>query len=155
MKRLSFAGIALACALLGTDPAHAASINGMQQVVVCDPTTNQGQNCVKPNSDGSISTSAGGVTSYSTTDKGGTIATGGTAQAAIASNASRKIWCIQNDPAATENLSVRLNGTASATAGIILQAGVQACSAPGALDTAAVSVFGATTGHRFFGFEGQ
>lgn len=96
-----------------------------------------------------------GIATYSTTDKGGTITTGGTAQNAIASNASRKMWCIQNDPSATEILSVRLNGTASATAGTILQAGQQACSAPGYIDTAAVSVFGATTGHRFFGFEGQ
>lgn len=155
MKRLSLAGFVLAAAFLSCAPTHAASINGMQQVDVCDPTTNQGQNCLKPNADGSINTAAGGTTSYSTTDKGGTITLGGTAQPAIASNASRKIFCIQNDPAATEVLSVRLNGTASATSGTILSAGQQACSQPGSLDTSAVSVFAATTGHRFFGFEGQ
>lgn len=96
-----------------------------------------------------------GIATYSTTDKGGTITSGGVAQSAIASNASRKSWCVQNDPAATEILSVRLNGTASATTGTILQPGYQACSQPGLLDTAAVSVFAATTGHRWFGFEGQ
>lgn len=95
------------------------------------------------------------VSVYGTTDKGGTITTGGTAQNAIASNIYRKIWCIQNDPDASEVLSVRLGGTASATSGIILQAGQQACSAPGSLDTGAVSVYAATTGHRWFGFEGQ
>jgi hypothetical protein len=126
-----------------------------QRVGVCDPTAYSAGNCLKPNADGSINTSAGGTTSYSTTDKGTTVTAGGTAQAAIASNASRKAWCIQNDPAATETLSVRLNGTASATTGTILQAGQQACNQAGVLDTAAVSVFAATTGHRFFGFEGQ
>lgn len=96
-----------------------------------------------------------GPISYSTTDKGGTITTGGTAQAAIASNVARKAYCIQNDPAATEILSVRLNGTASATSGTILSAGKQACSQAGFIDTSAVSVFAATTGHRWFGYEGQ
>jgi hypothetical protein len=99
--------------------------------------------------------SSGGVVTYTTTDKGATITSGGTAQAAIALNASRKIWCIQNDPAATEVLNVRLNGTASANTGTKLLAGQQACNAPGGTDTSAVSVFAATTGHRFFGFEGQ
>lgn len=96
-----------------------------------------------------------GVGTYTATDKGGTVTTGGIAQNAIASNASRKIWCIQNDPSATEILSVRSNGTASATAGTILQAGAQACTPSGQTDTAAISVFAATTGHRWFGFEGQ
>lgn len=155
MKRLSLAGFVLATAFVACAPAHAGSINGMQQGAVCDPTTNQGNNCLKPNADGSLNTSAGGTTSYSTTDKGGTIASGGTAQTAIASNVSRKAWCIQNDPAATENLNVRLNGSASATTGTILAAGHQACNQPGVLDTSAVSVFAATTSHRWFGFEGQ
>lgn len=96
-----------------------------------------------------------GPLAYTTTDKGGTVTTGGTAQAAIAANSNRKAWCIQNDPAATENMSVRVNGTASATTGTIVTPGNQACNLPGALDTAAVSVFAATTGHRWFGYEGQ
>jgi hypothetical protein len=95
------------------------------------------------------------LSSYSTTDKGGTISVGGTPQTAIAANTLRKIWCIQNDPSATEVLSVRVGGVASATAGIILAVGAQACSIPGVLDTGAVSVYAATGGHRWFGFEGQ
>lgn len=98
---------------------------------------------------------AGGVSTYSTTDKGGTLTAGNVAQNAIASNASRKAWCIQNDPAATEALFVRVNGTAGTGAGIALSPGAQACNSPGSIDTAAVSVFAATTGHRWFGFEGQ
>jgi hypothetical protein len=98
---------------------------------------------------------ASGISTYSTTDKGGTLTAGNVAQNAIASNASRKAWCIQNDPTATETLFVRVNGTAGTTAGIALAPGGQACNAPGSIDTAAVSVFAATTGHRWYGFEGQ
>lgn len=134
------------------DAAYAQDVT--QRIGVCDPTQYSAHSCLKPNADGSINTSVGGTTSYTTTDKGSTITSGGVAQTAIASNASRKIWCIQNDPANSETLYVRLGGTASATAGIALQAGVQACG-QGTLDTAAVSVFAATTSHRFFGFEGQ
>jgi hypothetical protein len=100
---------------------------------------------------GSAATS---VVTYTTTDKGGTLTTGGTAQTAIASNASRKIWCIQNDPNANEMLFVRVNGTASLTTGVGLPAGQEACSTT-IVDTSAVSVIAATTGHRWFGFEGQ
>jgi hypothetical protein len=90
-----------------------------------------------------------------TTDRGGTLTSGGVAQNAIASNASRKTWCIQNDPAATETLYVRSNGTASATTGVALVAGAQACNQPGTVDTSAVSVYAATTSHRWFGSEAQ
>lgn len=159
MKRLGLAGFVLALAFYPLACAEAGTVNGTQQVYVCDATTNSQLNCLKPNADGSInvtgSFSAGGVSTYTTTDKGGTLTSGGAAQAAIASNASRKIWCIQNDPSASEILSVRVNGTASATTGTILQAGQQACNSAGSLDTTAVSVFAATTGHRWFGFEGQ
>ena len=93
--------------------------------------------------------------SVTTTDKAGTITTGGTAQNAIASNVSRRGWCIQNPSTATESLYVRLNGTASATTGMELAAGAQACNAPGQIDTSAVSVFAATTSHAFKGFEVQ
>jgi hypothetical protein len=93
--------------------------------------------------------------SVSTTDKAGTLTSGGTAQNAIASNASRKGWCIMNDPLASETLYVRANGTASATTGIPLGAGVQACSSPSLIDTAAISVYAATTSHRWYGFEVQ
>lgn len=90
-----------------------------------------------------------------TTDKSGTITAGGTAQVAIASNASRRAWCIQNDPAATEPLYVRVNGTAASGIGAALSPGDQACSSGNIVDTAGVSVFAATTGHVFEGFEKQ
>lgn len=96
-----------------------------------------------------------GVFYYHTTDKGGTLTTGGVAQNAIAYNGYRQIWCIQNDPEEEEVLMVRLGGTASATAGIALSPGQQACSAPNYSDRSAVSVYAATTGHRWFGFEGE
>jgi hypothetical protein len=90
-----------------------------------------------------------------TTDKSGAITTGGTAQAAIAANTSRKAWCIQNDPAATETLWVRVNGTAAANVGTGLSPGAQVCNPPGMIDTAAVSVFAATTAHKWSGSEQQ
>lgn len=92
-----------------------------------------------------------------TTDRGGTITSGGAAQNAMASNSSRKGWCITNDPAvaAGEILYVRANGTASATAGTPVMPGGQVCNGPLLTDTAAISVFAATTGHRWFGFEVQ
>lgn len=99
--------------------------------------------------------SAPAFAGYRTTDKGGTLTAGGVAQNAIASNTQRQIWCLQNDPAETEVLMVRVGGTASATTGIALDPGAQACGTPGDLDTGAVSVFAATTGHRWFAFEGE
>lgn len=90
-----------------------------------------------------------------TTDKSGTITTGGVAQTAIALNAPRKGWCIQNPPTATENLSVRVGGTASATTGTMLSPGQQACNQAALTDTAAISIFAATTGHVYTGFELQ
>lgn len=115
---------------------------------------------LKVNSDGSLNISGSGSTSpaplaVTTTDKSGTVTLGGTAQAAIALNASRKAYCVQNPPTATEVLTVRVNGTASATTGVILSAGSQACSLPGLIDTAAVSVFAATTAHAFTAWEAQ
>lgn len=87
------------------------------------------------------------------TDKGGTIAVGGTAQNAVASNASRKGgWC-QNPVNATEDLYVSFTG--SATVG---GAGNQADLAPGqsvgfyqngTIIQTAVSVNAATGTHRF------
>lgn len=95
------------------------------------------------------------LATYNTTDKYGTITTGGTAQTAIAANPYRRIWCIQNDPSETENLTVRLSGTASTTSGTVLTPGAQACSTPDNVDRGIVSVLAATTGHKFRGFEGE
>lgn len=100
----------------------------------------------------STNTAPIGVT---TTDKAGSISSGGVAQTAIASNASRKGWCVQNPSAATEDLFVRANGTASATTGLDLPPGQQVCSGPTQVDTSAISVFAATTAHTFLGQEVQ
>lgn len=93
--------------------------------------------------------------SVTTTDKAGTLTSGGAAQTAIASNASRKGWCIQNPVSATEDLFVRVNGTASASTGVDLSPGFQACNLSNLIDTTAVSVFAATTSHTWLGFEVQ
>lgn len=89
------------------------------------------------------------------TDRGGTLTTGGVAQNAIAANSSRASWCVQNDPAATEYLYVREDGTASATTGAALAPGSQACSRNGQTSRGAISVFAATTGHRWYANEEQ
>lgn len=89
------------------------------------------------------------------TDKAGTLTTGGTAQTAIAANASRKGWCIQNPTTATEVLYVR-SGTAATTAtGVVLAAGAQACNPSGIIDQGIISVIAATTGHTWLGTEYQ
>lgn len=97
-----------------------------------------------------------------TVDKSGVVTLGGTAQNAIASNGSRKGWCIQNPSDATkqgiataESLWVKIGGTASATSGTELQPGAQVCNAPEQKDLTAVSVYGATTAHAWLGFETQ
>lgn len=95
------------------------------------------------------------LATYLTTDKYVAVTTGGTAQTVIAANANRRIWCIQNDPSETENITVRLSGTASATSGTVLTPGTQACSTPDNVDRGIVSVLAATTGHKVRGWEGE
>jgi hypothetical protein len=102
-----------------------------------------------------IAATLSAVTVVASTDKGGTLASSGVAQNAIASNPSRKAWCIQNDPAATEALNVRTDGNASGTTGTSLAAGQQTCNPPGMITTGAISVFAATAGHRWLGQEFQ
>ena len=97
----------------------------------------------------------GGVVTVTPTDRAGTITTGGTAQTAIAANASRKGWCIQNPPGATESLQVRSGAAATATTGVTVPAGQQACNPPGIVDVGIVSVFAATTNHKWQGTEYQ
>ncbi len=152
--------LALLCAVAIVCPASAQQTNKV--VATCNASafsvgSVQYQQAAP---DGGVCGATGGTVvptplTVTTTDRGGTITSGGVAQAAIALNASRKTWCITNDPAATEVLNVRSNGTASATTGVPLQPGWQACNQPGTVDTSAVSVFGATTGHRWFGSEAQ
>ena len=100
-----------------------------------------------------------GITAITPTDRGGTITSGGTAQNAMASNSSRKGGYIINDPASTENLCVSTTTTATTTG-----AGDDVCLTPGQsyglnqnglVNTAAVSVIAATTGHRWEAVETQ
>lgn len=97
-------------------------------------------------------TTASGV--GSPTNKGTTIATGGTAQTAVAANSSRKYAVCQNPVSATEDLFIAITGAATTTG-----ASDYADLAPGGSatipGTAAVSVNAATTGHRFICTEFQ
>ena len=84
----------------------------------------------------------------SLTDRSGTIATGGTAQQLMASNASRLGWWVQN--VSTADLWINGTGTASAAYGSIrLVPGALYETPAGAVGSAAVSIFGATTGQAF------
>ncbi len=61
MRKFALALAIAAGAIWLGDSAQAASVNGMEQVYVCDPTVGEGRtNCLKPNADGSINTSGGG-----------------------------------------------------------------------------------------------
>jgi hypothetical protein len=88
------------------------------------------------------------------TDKGGTITVGGTAQTAIASNASRKRAVCENPVSATENLFISITTSATTTG-----ANDYADLAPGGsatiYGTSAVSLNAATTAHRFLCTEWQ
>lgn len=81
------------------------------------------------------------------TDRSGTITTGGTAQNAMAANASRRSWTIIN----TSDTAMRVHaaGTASTTAGVTLNPGDVATGT----ETNAISVHGATTGKTFTAWE--
>lgn len=158
---LILAALAAVCGF-GT-PVAAQNTNAIV-VASCGtpPTTySAGQNRQVTQSTGGLvcNSTSGSVTAgplgVTPTDKSGTIASGGTAQTAIALNASRKGWCIQNPPTATEVLYVRSGTTATTTTGVTLSAGQQACSLPGLIDTGLISVLGATTSHAFQGTEYQ
>lgn len=87
------------------------------------------------------------------TNCGGTLTTGGTAQNAAASNASRKGGWIQNPVSATEDLYVSFTTSATVN-GAGNQADLAAgqsvgFSQSGTVVTAAVSVNATTTGHRY------
>ena len=78
------------------------------------------------------------------TDKSGTVSSGGVAQAAIAANAQRKGWMLTN--LSSDILYVRDDGTAaSATTGVPVYPG-QTVTDGGQVSNAAISVLGATTG---------
>lgn len=81
--------------------------------------------------------------------------TGGTAQDALSSNTSRKLWCVQASSTNATVSRVVENGTATSALGTELQPGQQVCSAPGVVSTARVSVWNATTGATYNVVSGQ
>lgn len=88
------------------------------------------------------------------TDRSGTVTTGGTAQTLMASNASRKGWRVMN--LSTGDLWINdKGGTAAATQPAFkLLAGYAYESPTFGASTAAISIFGATTGQAFEAMEG-
>ena len=106
--------------------------------------------CVNP-VNGALESCAGGgtgATSAATaTSRAGTLTTGGTAQTAIAASVARLSWCIENPVDAAEVLVVASGFTPSATVGVQLQPGGQACDT----DKLDVKVWAATTGHSWTG----
>jgi len=81
------------------------------------------------------------------TDRSGTVTAGGTAQQLMAANSSRRGFSVQNN--SNGALTISSVGTASTTAGMILQPG-QLYEAPiTGVPTTAISILGATTGQRF------
>lgn len=110
---------------------------------------------------GSIGNTAFGLsmTTVTPTDRGSTLTTGGTAQNAMASNASRKDGWIQNPCSATEDLFISTTTTATTT-GAGDDADLAPCASFGLMHnglvvTAAVSVNAATSGHRWLAKETQ
>lgn len=91
---------------------------------------------------------------FTLTNYSGSIATGGTAQTALAANPKRNFLLIQNPPTEVENLSVDFDATAVGD-------GTDFTLEPGGaviFDTlipqGLVSVIAATTGHKFIVKEG-
>lgn len=86
------------------------------------------------------------------TDKSGTIATGGTAQTPVASNANRKAYFIQN--LSSGDLYVSLVGTAVQTQpSVKIAPGASLFSSGNFISTQAISIIGATTGQVFTAWE--
>jgi hypothetical protein len=87
------------------------------------------------------------------TNRSGTIAAGGTAQTAMALNATRKAWFFQNN--STGDLWLSFVGTAVATQpSVKIAAGGVAQSAGGFVSTQALSVLGAVAGQAYTLWEG-
>lgn len=92
---------------------------------------------------------AGQVNRGAMTDRSGTITTGGTAQQAAASNATRKGLMVQNISDTTD-LWCRTDGTAAAAAGSIrIQPGQMLTFDAAMVGTGAVSMFSTLTGHAY------
>lgn len=97
-----------------------------------------------------VDTSAARVVEASadaSTDRSGTITSGGTAQNAMAANTSRRFWALANNSDTV--MMVRVGGTASATAGVKVNIDDLVYGA----EIDAISVFCATTGKAFTAWE--
>jgi hypothetical protein len=91
------------------------------------------------------STRGAGVT---TTDKSGTITTGGTAQTVMASNTARRGYFFQNNSSSTMWISTITTAVASQPS-IRVDPGDSVWNQPGIAPTGALSVICATTGATF------
>ena len=89
----------------------------------------------------------GSVAAVTSTDKSGTITTGGESQVAIAANASRKGGFIQNT--SEDYLYVNDGASASTSSAFIVPGGVIELSVNGQVYTGDIHIYGATTGQSF------
>ena len=92
------------------------------------------------------------VVRATSTNRGGTIATGGTAQQAMAANAARRGFVIQNQ--SSGDLYISGLGTATLDQNSLkIAAGGYYETPPHHVSTGAISIIGATTGQAFYGRE--
>lgn len=161
MKRLALATVAALALLLSHDTAKAQAVTVVSDCsTVSGMAVGPGQPLVEDTTGKLCGLSGTGAITIdpvvvTPTDKSGTVTAGGTAQTAIAANPSRKGWCIQNPPTATENLQVRSGAAATSTTGVALVPGQGACNPTGEIDQGIISVIGATTSHAYLGIEYQ
>lgn len=114
---------------------------------------------------GTITVSAGTVSLLSVkgalTDRGGSIAAGGTSQTGVAANAARQYLLLQNPISVTEALYVNfdgvpapLTGTGSINTAVELAPGGSLeYTAPGYIPTGSVTVNAITTAHKYIAKE--
>lgn len=132
--------------------------NGDHVALQCDSTGALKIGSTTPAAGSSSTTPNFVVPATSTvTDRSGAITTGGTAQQLTGPSTTRKRIIVQNpctaatqNIATAENLYVRTTGTASAAGGSWeLQPCYTFDTGPGPAPPAAITVFAATTGHRY------
>ena len=127
-----------------TQPVSIAGNQAVNQVQVGGVAVNMGT--------GQVATGtqriALGVGTPTITVVNSSITTGGTAQNAIAANSARLACMVQNTHA-TAILTVNEGGTASATAGILLNPGVGYEYPVGSMPVGAISVWSSTTGATY------
>lgn len=155
-------GAAIAVLFADTELAHAAPVR--PTTIITDPNTGA-LACVDATTTGLCVKVVGGSagnfgTAVTPTDRGGTVATGGTAVTAIALNANRKGCWIENPNDATENLFVSSTASATTSSGTPNDADLSpgqsyACNQSGNVIQSAISVNAVTSGHKFEAKETQ